>query len=693
MELKSTHVGRHLAQHPYNKVTLLNAGIEVSGERHSMIIPFTQLISIKCKRGIIWGELEFELPDRKVVRLHGTEWPLTQRFYQRLNESWAEWGAEMSERAAHLLSERLSEISQVLAQKPYLDDADLKQIQDGISQTLSSLPLLSSRLPEFENCAQSYRHCLNWLNEGEQLVEQINHKWREKCLQDNQAFFDTIETQPLNMAQRRAVISVSRSSLVLAGAGCGKTAVLVARAGWLLHSEQATAEQILLLAFSRRAAEEMKSRLSSQLPGVKIAVKTFHSLALDIIQSCNARKSKADDKKAVAISPLETNSQLRNEFLIKCWQNLCEDKKSYANGWRKWLTDEFEWELDESQFWQNKKLIAWLSIRLDRWLSILRSTSASQADIIASVAVDIRDVTQKRLRLLTPLLKAWKAELKQQQTVDFTGLITQATNLLKKGKFNSPWQHILIDEFQDISPQRVALIDTLRKQSDKEPALFAVGDDWQTIYRFNGAELTLTTLFEQTFGNAERFVLDTTYRFNQEIAEITNDFIQQNPHQIKKTLQSEFHSKTDPVVILPQQQLENLLDKLSGFVKPDENVLILARYHYLYPDILKIAAVRWPNLKLEFMTIHNSKGQQADYVIILGLQDGWDGFPAPARESLIEQALLPVLDDFPDAEERRLLYVALTRARHKVWLLEDRENPSVFVKQLHKCGAVIKRKA
>ena len=79
------------------------------------------------------------------------------------------------------------------------------------------------------------------------------------------------------------------------------------------------------------------------------------------------------------------------------------------------------------------------------------------------------------------------------------------------------------------------------------------------------------------------------------------------------------------------------------------------------------------------MTIHASKGQQADFVIVLGLQDGEDAFPAPARESIMEQALLPQPEDFPDAEERELLYVALTRARHRVWLLFNKAQPSPFV--------------
>ncbi|STQ45381.1 Helicase IV [Ewingella americana] len=92
---------------------------------------------------------------------------------------------------------------------------------------------------------------------------------------------------------------------------------------------------------------------------------------------------------------------------------------------------------------------------------------------------------------------------------------------------------------------------------------------------------------------------------------------------------------------MPNEQLDALLDKLSGFAKADEKILILARYHHLRPDVLQKAATRWPKLNIEFMTIHASKGQQAEYVIIVGLHEGNDGFPAPARESLLEEVLLP----------------------------------------------------
>ncbi|SUC22896.1 DNA helicase IV [Proteus vulgaris] len=92
------------------------------------------------------------------------------------------------------------------------------------------------------------------------------------------------------------------------------------------------------------------------------------------------------------------------------------------------------------------------------------------------------------------------------------------------------------------------------------------------------------------------------------------------------------------------------------------------------------------------MTFHASKGQQADYVIILGLQEGKDAFPAPARESIIELTLLPKVEDYPNAEERRLMYVALTRAKKQVWLLFNKQQPSCFVSELKSQGVPIQRK-
>ncbi|WP_156292942.1 DNA helicase IV [Serratia oryzae] len=683
MELKATSLGKHLAQHPYNRVRLLHAGVEVSGEKHEYLIPFNQLIQVRCKRGIVWGELEFELPDEKVVRLHGTEWQETQRFYHYLLQSWQQWSAEMSEISAGVLQEQVEHIRDIEQQDKWFKRSELSKLQQQIRQSFGALPMPVARLDEFDNCREDYQHCLQWLQHGQRSVVQRNQQWTERMLENHHDFFQTIETSPLNVSQSRAVVNGEDSVLVLAGAGSGKTSVLVARAGWLLRRQEAEPGQILLLAFGRKAADEMNERIQDRLGNVAIQAKTFHALALQVIQEGSS--------KAPAISKLETDSKARRGLLIKNWQQQCTEKKAQAKGWRQWLTEELEWEVPEGDFWHDKRLAERLAGRLERWLGLMRTYGGSQAEMIALADEEIRDLFAKRIRLMAPLLKAWKAALKEEGAVDFAGLIHQAVNILDKGRFISPWKHILVDEFQDISPQRAQLLAALRRQN-KQTCLFAVGDDWQAIYRFSGAELALTTAFAANFGEGAQCALDTTYRFNDRIGEVANSFIQQNPHQLKKPLNSLTQGNKKSVVILPQEQLEALLDKMSGYAKPDERILVLARYHHLQPDVLLKAATRWPKLNIEFMTIHASKGQQAEYVIIAGLHDGHDGFPALARESLIEDVLLPQPEDFPDAEERRLLYVALTRAKHQVWLLQDRERPSVFVEQLQDIGVPLQRK-
>ncbi|MFX4316547.1 DNA helicase IV, partial [Enterobacter sp. 63] len=92
--------------------------------------------------------------------------------------------------------------------------------------------------------------------------------------------------------------------------------------------------------------------------------------------------------------------------------------------------------------------------RLDRWVSLLRMHGGSQAEMIESAPEEIRAIFTKRVKLMAPLLKAWKTALKDENAVDFSGLIHQAIIILEKGRFVSPWKHILVDEFQDISPQR-----------------------------------------------------------------------------------------------------------------------------------------------------------------------------------------------------------------------------------------------
>ena len=683
MELKATSLGKRLAQHPYDRAVILNAGIKVSGERHEYLIPFNQLLAIHCKRGLVWGELEFVLPDDKVVRLHGTEWVETQRFHHHLNTRWQQWSQEMSEVAAGVLQEQLDLIASRTGQNAWLTRDQTKGLQQQILRAFAALPLPVNRLEEFDNCREALKQCQAWLKDIDACRLQHNQTYTDTMLTQYAEFFQQVESSPLNPAQARAVVNGEQSLLVLAGAGSGKTSVLVARAGWLLARGEAAAEQILLLAFGRKAAQEMDERIRERLHTEEITARTFHALALHIIQQ--------GSKKVPTISRLENDTAARNKLFISAWRQQCCEKKAQAKGWRQWLEDELQWTVPEGNFWDDEKLQRRLAPRLERWVSLMRMHGGAQAEMIANAPEEIRDLFSKRIKLMAPLLKAWKGALKAENAVDFSGLIHQAIVILEKGRFISPWKHILVDEFQDISPQRAALLAALRKQNS-HTTLFAVGDDWQAIYRFSGAQLSLTTAFHQTFGDGDRCDLDTTYRFNTRIGEVANRFIQQNPHQLRKPLNSLRSGDKHAVTLLDEKQLDALLDKLSGYAKADERILVLARYHHLKPASLEKASTRWPGLQLDFMTIHASKGQQADYVIIAGLQEGSDGFPAPARESIMEEGLLPEVENFPDAEERRLFYVALTRARHRVWVLYNKENPSRFVDALKQLDVPVARK-
>lgn len=237
----------------------------------------------------------------------------------------------------------------------------------------------------------------------------------------------------------------------------------------------------------------------------------------------------------------------------------------------------------------------------------------------------------------------------------------------------------MIDEYQDISPQRLALIQALVEQTPQGCNLFAVGDDWQAIYQFAGADVNLTTCFAARFPYSTIHHLDTTYRFNEQIGLVANTFIAQNPNQLDKTLNSYKAQKQKAVYLTPNQNVEKVLDQLNRKADSLKTVLLLGRNHYHKPELLKDWQQRYLSLKMDFMTCHASKGKEADFVIILCVDEGQ--FPAKVKAVHLDGALNQGRDDFPYAEERRLFYVALTRAKEKVWITHSGQG-SAFVQEL-----------
>ena len=140
----------------------------------------------------------------------------------------------MSVIAAQVLQQVLDDIALSNTQQKWLTRQQTAGLQQKIAQALTALPLPVARLEEFDNCRDAWRKCQAWLNDIEKSRLAHNQAWTEAMLTQYADFFSTVESSPLNPAQARAVVNGEHALLVLAGAGSGKTSVLVARAGWLL---------------------------------------------------------------------------------------------------------------------------------------------------------------------------------------------------------------------------------------------------------------------------------------------------------------------------------------------------------------------------------------------------------------------------------------------------------------------------
>ena len=300
------------------------------------------------------------------------------------------------------------------------------------------------------------------------------------------------------------------------------------------------------------------------------------------------------------------------------------------------------------------------------------------------------------LTLLHPILDDYQGMLDKAGHIDFDDMIGKAIKYVRKGRFLSPWRYILVDEFQDISEARARLVRYLR-DSVPECSLFCVGDDWQAIYRFTGSDLSFTTGFRKKFGATKVTALDLTFRFNSGISDVATRFVLENPVQVKKQLNTLQQVKVPTVSLLRKDnrvthgsgepsRLEEVITRIAKIAEPGCSVYLLGRYGFNLPDRseLRQLASRFPSIVIECYTIHASKGKEADYVVLLGLETGKHGFPSQKTTHPLLEALLPAQEDFPHAEERRLFYVALTRARKRVYLIADMAVASAFVVELLK---------
>ena len=301
------------------------------------------------------------------------------------------------------------------------------------------------------------------------------------------------------------------------------------------------------------------------------------------------------------------------------------------------------------------------------------------------------------LDIFESLYERYQEEL--GDSIDFEDMVIQATKFVESNDYSSPYRHIIIDEFQDISNSRAKLIKALLAKH-KDARLFAVGDDWQSIYRFAGSNIWFMKNFNTEFGGSfngrngvsETLDLGKTFRSSEMISRCAREFILKNPNQITKKVDSVTKDEKIPIRLFFTElnQLENKIedalqaihDTQSPNGNPTQKILLLGRYNHDEPKNLQKLKEIFPQFEIHFKTIHSSKGLEADHVILLNLQNGKFGFPSNIADDPILNLVLPEQGNFENAEERRVMYVALTRARYTVTLISPPSRFSPFLKEL-----------
>ena len=328
----------------------------------------------------------------------------------------------------------------------------------------------------------------------------------------------------------------------------------------------------------------------------------------------------------------------------------------------------------------NQIQISRLADLLVHFLNHTKSSNISQAEI------DRRAAATHDPRRAGEFLKVWRearkrydALLQDERRIDYHDMINDATTIIERGQWNHSYTHVLIDEFQDISAGRMALAKALMRDG---MAYFLVGDDWQSIYRFTGSQVRLFNEVHDYLGFTKRVNLTETFRFSDDIAQPSARFVQQNPDQTRRALTSVNPRGDGGLIVIAdgdqRQGARTALDQIRERRNSDDSTLILGRFRRSRENLPGWA-------QKHFSTVHGAKGREADYVVVLDLaDDDIYGFPCRREDDPLLDLVAPPADHspFPNAEERRLFYVGMTRGKKATYLVADPDRPSPFIREL-----------
>ena len=454
----------------------------------------------------------------------------------------------------------------------------------------------------------------------------------------------------LDEYQQEVVLDESKSLLVVAGAGSGKTFTILGKVKYLIEEKNIKEQDILLLSLTNDTVNNLKNKLDG-LGYKNMNVYTFHKLGLNIL-------------KKVSLNISVVSEDYLHFIIDEYFMSYIFSNTLYRRIIVRYFRINIFKDINKSKEYLNFKST------LIRIIHLIKNRNYSIDYVYDIYKKSFKD--KFIWKIIMDILIIYKRELESLGLIDFDDMINEAANLLKKRNVFIKYKYIIIDEFQDMSMAKYNLIKEIIDMNDAK--FIAVGDDWQSIYGFTGCEVEIFLKFKKYFNDANILFLKNTYRNSNELILVASSFILKNNDQIKKELISFKHSNK-PIKIIYSEDRNIILKLLQKINK--EDVMVLGRNNY---DINKY----YISDNIRYLSVHKSKGLEFDEVILINLENKIDGFPNKKIEDKFLKRINISKEKYKYAEERRLFYVALTRTKNNVYIIVPKQNKSIFIKELIK---------
>lgn len=531
---------------------------------------------------------------------------------------------------------------------------------------------------------------INKYSNLERIREVSNEQYLAREELETKELLDHVKGYPLDKEQREVVLREEQNTLVIAGAGSGKSLTMIGKIRYLVERKGIPLNQILCISFTNDATNSLRDTLKKHY-NYNLPVLTFHKLALNLIRQNGGKVQIADDTVLEKTVENYLKNTIFDEKDAQKWicqhffHNFDKNTLNYVNKMKS-FPQKYKRMQENPLFKQYYKVIP-------TFIHLMKANQYEIKHFDDWIQKSKKYYTWKSadtyfLLLLKRICVEYMQILNRNNLLDFDDLILHATKLVAQDD-TLKYKYILIDEYQDTSETRYQLIQAIIKKTNAK--LIAVGDDFQSIYRFTGCDLNIFLKFQTYFPNSIVLKIQTTYRNSQELIDVAGSFVMRNPRQMYKNLVSskrilkpviiQYYQNLLPTIKQILDSLQNVSIFLLGRNRKDVNP-ILQDDDFASKDGREIQYKTRQDLSITFLTVHTSKGLESDVVIVLNMADTIMGFPSQLEDDSVLRYVNRTKDSFPFEEERRLFYVAITRTKNVVYLMTPRNNPSIFVKEL-----------